>query len=311
MKRLLGIVVLGLLLSTNANSANSSFKNGTIHEGDVYWKHKKIPLPPGTWEVIEKWGWSAGFWTGDGVELVQYTDNQVTAFFGFSELDFKGRYQGYIAPWIEEWLYHGEHDGCYERPEYTVMKSFKKGKVHNCMIVRHLEIDKLLHRPDDERYKWTTAILRKWLRERNIKVPKIMLSFGAAYYAPVVRDTYYSWGYSIDPEFFGASKNKFFSEEESEYHPYNINRFPDKKKFMNDWIITGAKYHKSRELTLKTKEHHKLDFSEYNIGEINETKKITSGSNLTEDIKALKQLYDEGVLTKEEFEKAKKKLLNL
>ena len=137
-----------------------------------------------------------------------------------------------------------------------------------------------------------------------------MLYFGAAYYAPVVRDTYYSWGHSIDPEFFGASKNKFFSEEESEYHPYNINRFTDKKKFMNDWIITGAKFHKSMELILKAKEHHKLDFSEYNIGEINETKKITSGSNLTEDIKALKQLYDDGVLTKEEFTKAKEKLLN-
>ena len=64
------------------------------------------------------------------------------------------------------------------------------------------------------------------------------------------------------------------------------------------------------EINLKAKKHHKLDFSEYNIGEINETKKITSGSNLTEDIKALKQLYDEGALTKEEFEKAKKKLLN-
>ena len=87
--------------------------------------------------------------------------------------------------------------------------------------------------------------------------------------------------------------------------------FPDKKIFMNDWVITTAKMHKLLELTyFKAKEHHKLDFSEYNIGEINETKKITSGSNLTEDIKALKQLYDEGVLTKEEFEKAKKKLLN-
>ena len=48
----------------------------------------------------------------------------------------------------------------------------------------------------------TSAILRKWLRERNIKVPKIMLGFSGIYYAPQVRDTYYSWGYSIDPEFF-------------------------------------------------------------------------------------------------------------
>ena len=123
------ILVLGLLLSTNANSVISSFKKGTIHEGDIYWKHRKITLPPGKWETIEKWAWSAGYWTGEGAGLVQYTnDNHVTAFFSLGEVDFKSRYQGYIAAWIDEWLYHDEHDGCYERPEYTLMKSFKKRK---------------------------------------------------------------------------------------------------------------------------------------------------------------------------------------
>ena len=310
MKKLLGIVVLGLLLCTNANSKITNFKKGTFHEGDVYWKHKKISLPLGKWEVVQKWGWSAGFWTGDGVSLVQYTDNQVHAFFSISDIDFKGRYQGYIAPWVEEWLYHDEHDGCYQRPEYTLVKLFKKGKVHNCMILSHLDVAKELYRPDDADSKWTTAMLRKWVRENNIKVPRIMLSFSGVYYAPVVRDTYYAWGYNIDPEFFGASKNKFFTEETSEYYPSNINNYPDKKKFMNDFIITAAKFHKSMEINLKAKDHHKLDFTEYNIGEINETNKITSGSSLAGDIKALKKLYDEGALTKEEFTKAKKKLLN-
>ena len=178
------------------------------------------------------------------------------------------------------------------------------------MILSHLDVAKELYRPDDADSKWTTAMLRKWVRENNIKVPRIMLSFRGVYYAPVVRDTYYAWGYTIDPEFFGASKNKFFTEETSEYYPSNINNYPDKKKFMNDWIITAAKFHQLMEINLKAKKHHKLDFSEYNIGEINEIKKITSGSNLTEEIKELKKLYDEGVLTKEEFEKGKKMLLN-
>ena len=61
---------------------------------------------------------------------------------------------------------------------------------------------------------------------------------------------------------FGASKNKFFTEESSEYHPSNINKFPDKKEFMNNWIITTTKMHQQIELTLKAKEHHKLDFSQ-------------------------------------------------
>ena len=307
MKKLLGILVLGLLLCTNANSKITYFKKGTFHEGDVYWKHRKITLPPGKWETVERWGWSEGFWDGGEVSLVQLLDNYITASFSFGEIDFKGRYQGYIAPLIEEILYHDEHDGCYERPEYTLMKRFKKGKVHNCIIVAHMDVEKELHRPDDADSKWTSAILRKWIREKNMKVPKIMLGLVGYYYAPVVRDTFYAWTYSIDPEFFGASKNKFFSEERSEYHPYNINNFPDKKKFMNDWIITSKKFHQLMELNLKAKKHHKLDFSEYNLEEITKT---TSDSNLTEDIKALKQLYDEGLLTKEEFEKAKKKILN-
>ena len=307
MKKLLGILVLGLLLCTNANSKITIFKNGAIYEGDVYWKHRKITLPPGKWKVIEKWGWSEGFWDAAEVSFVQVSDNKVSSYFSFGEIDFKGRYQGYIAPLIDEILYHDEHDGCYKRPEYTLMKLFKKGKVHNCMILGHLDVEKELHRPDDEDSKWTTAMLRKWLRENNIKMPRIMIGFSGVYYAPVVRDTYYAWSYLIDPEFFGASKNKFFTEETSEYYPSNINNYPDKKQFMNDFIITAAKFHKLMEINLKAKDHHKLNFSEYNLEKITKT---TSGSNLTEDIKALKQLYDEGALTKEEFEKAKKKLLN-
>ena len=46
-------------------------------------------------------------------------------------------------------------------------------------------------------------------------------------------------------------------------------------------------------------------------GEINETNKATSASSiLGEDIKALKELYDDGILTKEEYEKATKAILN-
>ena len=163
----------------------------------------------------------------------------------------------------------------------------------------------------DAESKVYSAIFRKWIKDKNIKLPKIMLCTDGVYYAPVVRDTFYTWSYCIDPESFGASKNKFFTEESSEYHPSNIHNFPDKKIFMHDWVITTAKMHKLLELTFfKAKEHHKLDFSEYNIGEINETNKVTSGSQLTEQLKELHELYKAGVLTQEEFTKAKKKLLN-
>ena len=38
--------------------------------------------------------------------------------------------------------------------------------------------------------------------------------------------------------------------------------------------------------------------------------KVTKNDGIVQQIKELKELYDEGALTKEQFEKAKKKILN-
>ena len=119
MKKLLGILVLGLLLSVNANSATTKLKTGSLHEGHFIWKYKKISLPPGKWETIEKSDWSIGFWTSTGADLARHSDNYIDSLYSFGEIDFMGRYQGYIANQIDEILYSGEHDGCYQRPEYT------------------------------------------------------------------------------------------------------------------------------------------------------------------------------------------------
>ncbi len=78
---------------------------------------------------------------------------------------------------------------------------------------------------------------------------------------------------------------------------------------MDDWIKLSAQRHKAFELMVGTKERHKLDFSEYgSIEVIKETK--TTSSNLTKELDKLNELYKSGALTKEEFTKAKKKLLN-
>ena len=85
---------------------------------------------------------------------------------------------------------------------------------------------------------------------------------------------------------------------------------------MEKFIKVAAQRHKHFEKEIKAKEKHKLDLSEYGVGEIIEETKTTSSTttssteNITEEIKELYELYKEGVLTKEEFEKAKKKLLN-
>ena len=49
-------------------------------------------------------------------------------------------------------------------------------------------------------------------------------------------------------------------------------------------------------------------FSDTNISQT--TSDTSETSSLAEEIKELNELYESGVLTKEEFEKAKKKILN-
>ena len=80
---------------------------------------------------------------------------------------------------------------------------------------------------------------------------------------------------------------------------------------MEEFIENGAQQHKLFEKTMRAKDKHKMDLSEYGVGEIiKETKTTSSSPDIAVEIKELYELYKEGVLTKEEFTKAKKKILN-
>ena len=114
-------------------------------------------------------------------------------------------------------------------------------------------------------------------------------------------------GYYVNPKLLGAEGKKI-KEESSEFHPNNIDDHPKHKEVMEKWVSISAKRHLEFEKIIKAKSHHLLDLSKYifddgiseNIGE----------TDLTDEIIKLKKLLDEGVITQEEFTKAKKKLLN-
>ena len=138
-----------------------------------------------------------------------------------------------------------------------------------------------------------------------------MLCSEHIFFAASVQELLTVFWHCINPDTHGASKSKIFTEEGSEYHPSNIHQYPNKKKFMEEFIKTSAQQHKLFEKTMGAKEKHKMDLSKYGVGEIiKETKTTSSSSDITVEIKELYELYKEGVLTKEEFTKAKKKILN-
>ena len=72
----------------------------------------------------------------------------------------------------------------------------------------------------------------------------------------------------------------------------------------------------SSEKLIKVKQKHLLDLQKYNPQDHDlfkpQSKKIKSSekSNIVEELDKLNELFKAGVLTKEEFEKAKKKILN-
>ena len=112
----------------------------------------------------------------------------------------------------------------------------------------------------------------------------------------------------MNPKILGAPKNNFISEESSEYHKNNISNYPEHHKVMKKFLSISAQRHIEFENLINVIERHKLDLGELSPISIKLGKELSD--NFLDQIKKLNDLYKSGVLTKDEFEKAKKKILN-
>ena len=82
---------------------------------------------------------------------------------------------------------------------------------------------------------------------------------------------------------------------------------------MEEFASLSAKRHKEFEVIWKARKKHKLDLSDLILeGTDKDNVAVSTNSNndVVKRLNELKELLEAGVLTKEEFEKAKKKLLN-
>lgn len=312
MKKLLWVLVLGVILFyQSAEAKQTRWVRGQIYENEITWiKNAKIKLPPGQFTLMLSHNWSS--WGIDiaGKLLVSTKGNLYHQSVALSRVG-GGTYVAYMKIAYEEVFFRNKYDGCYPRSEYTVMKLNKIGSFFNCFIVRHYDVQKELYAPDDP--EDTSEYAKYLIKKYNLELPRIELCAETYFYASSITENVLVLEYCINPETNGASKTLYTSEETSEYHPQNINKFPDKKKFMEEFIKLSAQRHKAFEKAIKAKEKHKLDLSEYGVGEIIEETKTTissTSSGIVKELKGLNDLYKEGVLTKEEFEKAKKKVLS-
>jgi hypothetical protein len=310
MKKILIFVFLGLILFTETTIAKSTkWVKGGIYENEVTWRNIKIKLPQGKLELIDKYHWTSWGVEVKSVELVNLKDNTINKLFAIGEMG-SWTYQSQVRQILHEFLYMNRYDGCYPRSEYTVMKVKKKAAFNNCFIVRHIDTQKEIYYPDDPK-DFSSRLIKLWIEKNDVTVPPILLCSNHLFMAPSVISNLIGIDYCINPELNGGTKTKFNTEESNEYHPSNIHQYPNMKKYMEEWVKLSAQRHKSFEKNLGAKVRHKLDLSEFGVSDIiPKTKNTSLDSNFINEIKQLKKLYDEGVLNEEEFNKAKKKILN-
>jgi len=306
MKKFLGIAVLYFLLSTKVYAA-PFFIGQEVKNNFIYDKKIQLSIDGNNWEVIRK---NISLDYGIKQKIVgigRIENNEIMEMIEVYEGDLAGRWISDIDPIIIEIVFHGQHDGCYERPEYYLLELYRKGSTYNCMVVSHMDVTKELNYPDSSDAKGAAAAYNQWIREKSLTFPKIMFESQHSYFSRLAGGNWIQLRHFINPKLINAPKSKFFSEETSEYHKINISQYPEHQKAMNKWIAISSEFHKNFEDMVNAKNNHKLNLDQYYM----EIKKIKKMSNkMTDQLNQLNELYKAGVLTKEEFAKAKKKILN-
>lgn len=307
LKKILWFLVIALLLNNNAFA--KKYKTDDIVENKFYMSKKIIlNLPKGKWTVVEKKRFEYYGLKSLEYTLVKTNDNKVTEAISIIEWNSAGVYESYVNHALVEIMFKGKYDGCYDRPEYTVMEFYKKGSTHNCFWVGHFDLIKNIYNPDDPELKTANTQLKMWLKEKKITLPKVALYSEHSYFSRLSRGKWYGLVYVVDPKILNAPDNNFIKEAYSEYHKHNIDRYPEHKKIMKKWISISAQRHLDFENLVSAKEKHKLDLN--NFSPIKDTVSQNQNDELIKQLRNLNDLFKNGVLTKEEFEKAKKKLLN-
>ena len=309
MLKALHILTFFFLLFNFTNSIAEDYKvDDKVKDQFIFNSKFKTDLPKGEWVIADKYAYEFyGIWI-KGYTLLRIEDNKFIEGISIEELKTEGKYQDAVNQIIYEILFKNKYDGCYERPEYTVLEVYAKGSSHNCFRVEHDDAIKELYNPDDPQRKTANIQLRRWLKKRSIELPKIILSSSHSYFSRLAMGKWFVIGYSADPRIFNAPESKYLTEESSEYHKNNISNYPEHEKIMKKWIAISAERHVNFEKSIKVIKRHLLDLDRYYLVESKSNNQL---SNETIDqIKKLNDLYKDGILTKDEFEKAKKKVLN-
>ena len=310
MRKIILIFFIYLInLSYISNVSAKMYKIGDTFENEIKFSKKfALPLSEGKWEVVDRYAFHYYF-SFKGNAIARLENNELMELIWVEKANLSGESMGFIDQAVNEIIFKDKYDGCYERPEYYLVKVFSKGGTHNCLVVRHYDTKKELFTPDDPQS--TIGQIKKWLIEDSIIIPPIAFDSFHSYFSRLNRGEWYVIQYMANPKIFNSPKINYLTEDSSEFHKANIDRFPEHKIIMDKWISYTAKRHRTIEKLTKAKEHHLLNLNKYILD--NDIEDLTNKdikTNMVEDLEKLNELYKSGVITKEEFKKAKDKILN-
>ena len=306
MKKILCLLCFSFIISLTSNSSAKTFNTGDqVKDYFNYNNDIKIKLNPGNWTVVRHQ--YRGVPKQKIVGIGRVENNEIVEMIEVYEGLLAGYYIKYIEPILIELMFKDKHDGCYERSEYYLVEFYRKGSTFNCMVIRHTDVNKELNYPDSPDGKAAASAYNFWIKSNSLTYPKVMLSSYHTYFSRMAGAKWYEVSYSIHPKLLNAPESNFFTEETSEYHKSNISKFPEHEETMKKWISISSRFHKNFENMSNAKSHHKLELSKYFIETEIEAK---SDDPITDQLKQLNELFKSGALTKEEFEKAKNKILN-
>ena len=215
MKKILGIIVLGLLVSLNVNAKN--YKVDDIVENQFYINKKFIvDLPEGKWSLAEKSSWFYYGLSSKTFTLVRVKNDVVIEGISINEFKTAGVYEDQVNQAIYEILFKNKYNGCYDQPKYTIIKFYTKGSTHNCFWVGHHDLIKHIYNPDDPELKTANTQLKIWLKNKQISLPKVALYSEHSYFSRLAMGKWYAVTYLIDPKILNAPNNNFITEESSE-----------------------------------------------------------------------------------------------
>lgn len=307
LKNLIVLLFLSILF---INSSNAAFKyklNEKISGEFNITNRTSIPLPKGEWKVIYRSGEHIfrGIHSYQ-VTLAQVSNNTVIKLFEIGKIEGLSVITGYMTPIIVDAVFKPKRHGCVKRKYYTVLKYYKSsGITHNCLSIKHIDTNFELFENDDPNNN--LGYLINWGEKHNLNYSDVYLGYQVSIYIPRIADRYLSFSYYESPKNFANYNPIYSSETQSEFHPQNINKNQKAKKVMDNWIDYIAQYHQKVEDGLKIKGKYRIKFD----------KKITNNfgkdeekSDLVENLNKLNELYKSNVLTKEEFTKAKEKLIS-